>query len=128
MASKLSSKPKRVAPLGRMNASPRAIAIDAKVTMNGFMPSSVTAMPLKRPQPMPTRMPVATASGTGAWSCITMAAAIPESATTEPDERSMPPVMITKVWPQATMAISEVATRIAIRLAVDRNEAVDSER
>ncbi len=40
----------------------------------------------------------------------------------------MPPVMITKVWPQATRPISELATRIDMMLGVDRNDPVVSER
>ena len=128
IASKLSSKPKIVCPLGRMNARPRAIAIAASVTMKGFIRSTVTAMPLNSPQPAPTRIPMATAAGTGTLSCIAIPATTPDKATTEPDERSMPPVMITNVWPQATIAISDVETRIARMLAVDRNEEVVSAR
>ena len=40
----------------------------------------------------------------------------------------MPPVMMTKVCPQATTAISEVATRIAIMLAEDKNVELVSDR
>ena len=50
----------------------------------------------------------------------------PVKATTEPGERSMPPVTITKVSPTATMPISEVASRIESRLAVVRNGGVVS--
>ena len=52
----------------------------------------------------------------------------PDSATTEPEERSMPPVIMTKVCPQATTAISEVATRIAMTLGADRKLDVVSDR
>ena len=40
----------------------------------------------------------------------------------------MPPVMMTKVWPQATTAISEVATRIAMMFDDDRKVEVLSDR
>ena len=52
----------------------------------------------------------------------------PESATTEPEERSIPPVMMTKVCPQATTAISEVATKIAMMFGADRKVEVESDR
>ncbi len=52
----------------------------------------------------------------------------PDSATTEPEERSIPPVMMTKVCPQATTAISEVATKIAMMLEADRKAEVLTDR
>ncbi len=60
-------------------------------------------------------------TGVDAPACSASPATTPDSATTEPHDRSMPPVMITKVCPQATTAISDVATRIARMLAVVRN-------
>ena len=60
------------------------------------------------------------AAGIGTPACKTSPVMTPDSATTEPEERSMPPVMMTKVCPQATTAISDVATRIAMMFDDDR--------
>ena len=42
---------------------------------------------------------------------------IPERAITEPTDRSMPPVMITIVWPMATIAVIEMARATPSRLS-----------
>ncbi len=64
----------------------------------------------------------------GTPKCSTRPVMTPESATTEPEERSIPPVMMTKVCPQATTAISEVATKIAMMFGADRKVEVESDR
>ena len=54
----------------------------------------------------PSRVPVASTAAMdrygGQPSCSVLAAIIVDSATTEPTERSMPPVRITKVMPTAS--------------------------
>ncbi len=52
----------------------------------------------------------------------------PVNATTEPTERSMPLVTITKVSPTATMPISELASRIDRMFAVVRKAGVVAAR
>ena len=76
----------------------------------------------------PTPMPTTTASQIGTCMCTAMPAITPVSATTEPTERSMPPVTITKVSPTATMPISALASRIDSTLAVVRNAGVVTAR
>ena len=73
-------------------------------------------------------MPTPMANGIGTPACRTSPVITPDNATTEPEERSMPPVMMTKVCPQATTAISEVATRIAMILGADRKLEVVTDR
>src|SRR6478752_2156264 len=45
---------------------------------------------------------------------------MPHRPTIEPTERSMPPVMMTKVMPMARKALSATCLAIRIRLAADR--------
>ena len=62
------------------------------------------------------------ASGPRSVSFIMTAAAAPESASTEPTDRSMSPLAITKVRPTASRAISVNASRIANELSSDAPE------
>jgi hypothetical protein len=76
----------------------------------------------------PTNIPIAIEPQIGTSACSTRPVMTPDSATTEQEERSIPPVMMTKVCPQATTAISEVATRIAIMFEADRKVEVVSDK
>ena len=65
--------------------------------------------PLSAPTAAPAAVP-ASSPGRSPYS-LTLMATTPPRATTEPTERSMPPVMITKVMPSATrpyLAVSPV--------------------
>ena len=84
--------------------------------------------PLNRPQASPIDIPTPIEAQIGKPACKASPVMTPDSATTDPEERSMPPVMMTKVCPQATTAISEVATRIAMMLDDDRKVEVVSDR
>jgi hypothetical protein len=89
-----------------MKARPRPIVIRARVTIKGGTRSRVIINPEKPPETKPRQIPRTAASRTLSPGCplifsMTAAAATPESATTDPTERSMPPVMITKVMPTA---------------------------
>ena len=103
------------------------MASTARVTMNGFMLSTVTAKPLKAPQAAPSSDAARDRSRRPARARAAAArSTTPVKATTEPGDRSMPPVTITKVSPIATMPISEVASRIDSMLAVVRKVGVVS--
>ena len=104
-----------------MKASPRAIASTASVTMNGVMFSAVTAKALKAPHRAPSPMPARKEGMTPQPACNARPHTTPVSATTDPVERSMPPVTITKVSPTATMPMRELASRMDSRLAAVRN-------
>ncbi len=99
-----------------MYAKPLATSIIASVTMNGGMPQSVITPPDAAPTSPHTTIaprhaavsPPAVALTPPATSRIKSAATTAESAMRLPTERSMPPVMITKVIPTATMAITAI--------------------
>ena len=59
--------------------------------------SCVMQKPLTAPHMAPTTMPPNMATGTGMPLLTSRAAATPASASTEPELRSMPPVMMTQV-------------------------------
>ena len=76
--------------------------------MNGGRPARATVSPVRNPHPPPTAIPTASAMMrvTGP-SCppIASAASTPQTASTEPTDRSMPAVMMTKVMPTARMQL-----------------------
>ena len=75
----------------------RSIVIDASVTMNGAMLNLVMQNPANAPESAPT--------------------AIPANATSEPTERSIPPVSITNVIPAAIMAVMEACSETFSKLS-----------
>jgi hypothetical protein len=91
----------------------------ASVTMNAGILVKATARPLNTPTAMPmaaaTRMPRATW-----WLPIACAPSTPDSAMTEPCDRSMPAVTITNVWPMARVAITATLSKIVTMLPLDR--------
>ena len=60
------------------------------VAMNGGSRPQAMAMPLKAPKPKPIARPAAIAGSTAHPSCSSVAITTPESARTEPTDRSMP--------------------------------------
>jgi len=100
----------------RMSASPRAPVIMPRVTMKGATPPLVTSTPFTNPQVAPVRRPTAMGMMTG-WSpgCAKVAQATPLRATTEPRERSTPPVSSTKVTPTARMPLMETCRATLVR-------------
>jgi hypothetical protein len=76
--------------------------------MNGGTRSLVIIKPAKPPEinPMPIPAVMATKMPMGCWRenfSNRLAVATPENATTDPTERSMPPVIITSVIPTASI-------------------------
>ena len=95
--------------------------------MIGGTPKIATPMPLTRPIAAP---PASTSGATQSSgrsrpaqsSVIRMAAAF----STQGIDRSMPPPMITKVWPSATMPTKAASTSVERRLEADRNPGENS--
>ncbi len=81
---------------------PRAKNIAARVAMNGCTSKTCTIAPTRSPmsEPTSTTSGITTPAGTPARSRY--AAVTPDSASTEPTERSMPPVRMTNVIPTAS--------------------------
>ena len=70
-------------------------------------------MPLMRPMSVPERMPRKTAIGHGIPRFVTKTPVITAAnVITVPTERSMPPVMMTKVTPMARIPVTEVARKM----------------
>jgi len=88
-----------------VSASPRAITSMPSVVIKGGMCSLVMITPFTRPSTPPTASPATNASGTGTSDWSRLAVMTVERASTEPTERSMPPVRITYVMPMAMMPL-----------------------
>ena len=71
------------------------------------MPSRATNHPCTRPIDPPSSKAAITTSGQGRPACSVSATAALTSATVEPTDRSMPPVVITKVIATATIRSGE---------------------
>ncbi len=89
-------------------ARPLKKVIAVRVTMKGGIRRRVTANPLRSPRAEPARSMAAIPAGTaaappprGPAGVITQAPAMLASASAEVIERSMPPVIMTTVWPTA---------------------------
>ncbi len=87
-----------------MIVRPRAIDSIPKVTMNDGTLKIENTTPLNVPAARPTAR-AATTPGIGPYAAAMTAATTPVSATTEPIERSMLPAMITRVTPNAGIAM-----------------------
>src|SRR5271163_2631021 len=81
--------------------------------MNAGSPTYAVSQPLIAPASTPDAIPANTAaSGPQSVSFMTTAATAPDKASTEPTDRSMSPLAITKVSPTASSAISENASSV----------------
>ena len=94
--------------------------------MNGGMPVYAIRLPFTRPASAPVARPAATGTTTGRsvsdgntarafGVCARLAAIIADNATTDPDERSMPPVRITCVTPMASRPMIDTCSTITSR-------------
>ncbi len=99
-------------PSVKRNAAPRQMVISASVAMNGVMltlvMSTPAAAPEKAPIPSPARRAAGRATASGTCQCSRAVVMTPVKATTDPTERSIPAVRITKVIPAAMMAMIDV--------------------
>src|SRR5918995_6483591 len=92
------------------------------VAMIGWMPSRVTSQPLNRPKTPAASTGTTKASATPTQGCGSGAsfprkisgASAPAIAMSEPTERSMPPVAITRVMPTPTMTMAQTCVRLTL--------------
>ena len=111
-------------PLLYRSAHPRAINMLANVMMNGGIRVRAASNPFTRPTSETTAMPAMTANGIGspfAPDKSTKAAVEPASARSAPTERSIPPETMTRVIPNARMALTEICWARSMRLLARRN-------
>ena len=108
-------------------ASPRAVTMTPSVAMKAGIPVRAMSVPFTRPAAAPTASPATTGTITGRsmsegytgrtasadWARL--AATMAVSATTDPEDRSMPPVMMTWVTPMAMMPITDTCRIITTR-------------
>src|SRR5690242_5040165 len=74
------------------------------VTMNGGSRRTVMSPPFKRPKPAATSRPITIDSaGATPLSTASLVMKIDDSAMTRPQDRSMPAVRMTSVWPMASV-------------------------
>ena len=77
--------------------------------------------PLNAPQAAPARTPAHIAGTTGRPALTAIADTTPDSASTEPTERSIPPVMMTMVSPIPSSPMTDVCNSTVSPLLTDRN-------
>ena len=88
------------------------------VAMKGGTFILAMTKPLTRPQAPPASRPTTTPSGTGSpRSTMNTPVMTAEKVSTVPIERSMPPVMMTKVTPNASTPLTAVDRRMATMLS-----------
>lgn len=93
IASKVSFETRIGFPLAYRYATPRPIFIVAMVTTKGGMSVKAIIRPFNRPIAVPAKQPKRMAAPTGIpLFVIRLAEITPETANTEPTERSIPPV------------------------------------
>ncbi len=102
------------------NARPRTVVSAASVTTNGASPNLATSVPLTSPKPTPDATPTSMASGMGI-PATRPAVTMPEKATTDPTDRSMPPVRMTTSMPNASRPVVTICLSRLVRLAGVRN-------
>ena len=85
-------------------ASPRARKSPASEAMNGWTSKYCTRTPMSRPIAAPPRMIAGITTAAGWPAASRSAQRMPVKAITEPTERSMPPVTMTKVIPTARIS------------------------
>ncbi len=114
--------PKIVWPFEYAIVRPRPIERVASVVMKAERPRRVTLTPLNRPTPRPIARPTSRPIHHGQpLQTITPDERIPDKATTDPTERSMPAVIMTKVAPIAQTATIVLCSIILSQLLTVRN-------
>ena len=72
------------------------------------------------PKKIPTAGPIRMTSGQGTPAASAIARSIMDSAITEPTERSMPAVRMTRYMPSASSAFMAICRRMLVRFCADR--------
>ncbi len=101
-----------------MKVRPRPTLSMPSVATKGGTASRATSTPLIEPSAVPVATP-ARMPTSGWWALMPVTrlpATIPEMASSEPTERSMPPQSTTKVIPMARMPLMEVCRRTLAQL------------
>ena len=102
-------------------ADPRTMLSIASVTMIGGSPSHAIRLPFSRPMAKPSPSASSNASGSPSPASSDSTATNPDSASTGPIDRSMPPVMMTKVIPAPMMPTIATWRRMPTRFSGLRN-------
>jgi hypothetical protein len=103
-------------------ASPRPATIRISVAMIGCRPTTETRKPFQTPSSSARPSAIAQATSTPdrlPWSsspAMCRQASAPATDITEPTDRSMPPVAMTRVMPTATRISGALSRRMSIRL------------
>src|SRR5215216_4069272 len=102
-------------------ADPRAMPSVPRVTISGGTLALVTSTPLRTPQAVPATSPAASPGRIAPQpspptASITLAAITPEKTSTDPTDRSIPAVMITKVMPTAMISSPEASAAMLRKL------------
>ena len=111
-----------VVPLAARNPAPRATPYMPSVPMNAGTRRREISVPLMAPGTMAASRaassPAASASpaSTGVSACMARAMTTLEKPMTKPTERSMPPAMMTKVWPSPRSSGIAAETAMLCRL------------
>src|SRR6218665_2213743 len=106
-----------------------AMFIVPSVTMNGGSAILVTNRPLTRPNSTVTAMPQAIASGADrSWLAAILVITMLPSAITMPQDRSMPAVRITSVWPIAITATTMTCCRISEKFCAEKKRSLCEEK
>jgi hypothetical protein len=91
-----------------------------RVTINGGILALVISVPLIAPNPTPNKAVIRSTTGTGNPIRAICATRQPEKATTDPTDRSMPPVRITNVIPIPNNPMTEHCRIIFMIFPVDK--------
>ena len=119
---KLWGKPKMGFASEMIIVTPRNIDCVPRVMMNGCSLVKLISAPLIAPSSAPTPTPPnSTARPNGMPATIIFAVTTPESASTEPTDRSIPAIKIAKNSPQAISIVVALWVRICTRLPGDKN-------
>ena len=121
-----------------MSAKPRATVIMPSVAMKGGILNLEMSEPLMRPvsAPMPSATTMGMRTGTTkpgylsvaeSCNCARLVAITAASASTEPEPRSMPPVMMTIVTPMAISPMKEIWRTMLKRLRAVKKPSESSE-
>ena len=86
--------------------------------MNGWISKKWITQPITNPRAAPITSTASIAAGAGQPSLSSVAHTIVVSATTEPTDRSIPPVRITNVIPTATTSRNELSMKMFSRIWV----------
>src|SRR6185295_9066125 len=112
----------------KTRAAPRAMLIMPRVAMNAGRRPFVMRRPFTSPLAPPTPSPARMAAGTGQPPCSAQASTTPESASSEPTDRSIPPERITNVIPRAMTALMLVCSITLSRFETERKCGVRTDK